>query len=395
MKNLFCSFVLAVSAFTVSAQDASRLADADNNFAFDLFKQIAAAGPGNNLFISPLSVSSALQMMANGAAGDTRTEMDRALKTTGLPPQTLDAACKELMQSLNSETNATLTLANGIWYQNVFRLKPGFIAANKDFFGAELAAVDFQDPSAAKTINDWADAKTRGKVQNVVQFPFPPLTKVVLANAIYFKGKWAEPFDRGRTEKADFHPEGSGVKKVMTMSEQRDFIYSENDVFQAVRLAYAGNRLDMYLFLPSTNFAPRQLVDGFVGDGWKTAISRFTTRKGLLEFPRFKMDYEIALNSPLQALGIKQAFDPGSADFSAMADERISISEVKQKSYVAVDEEGTEAAAVTTGMMRANSIQMNQPPPFRMIVDRPFFFVIADRQTQAILFMGIVSDPAK
>jgi serine protease inhibitor len=376
-----------------SAQDTEKLAAADNGFAFDLLKQLATEQPGKDIFISPFSAATALQMVANGAAGQTKTEMQQVLKTGDLPPAALNAACKSLNESLNSETNVILKLANGIWYQNNLRLKPDFVSANKDFFQAELAGVDFRRPASADLINGWADKKTDGKIQKVVQFPFPPLTRVILANAIYFKGKWAEPFDKSLTKPRDFHLAGGGVKQVPMMSQHRKFGYQEGDDFQAVRLPYAGDRLRMYLFLPTAHSNPQKLLAGFNGNQWRDEIlPRFSQREGTLVFPKFKLNYEVLLNQALESMGMRQAFS-NRADFSAMADEPLYVSQVKQKSYVAVDEEGTEAAAVTTVTMRALAMRMPEKP-FEMTVDRPFFFVIADGRTQSILFMGIVNDPA-
>ena len=297
-------------------------------------------------------------------------------------------------QSLDSQTNVILNLANGIWYQNEFHLKSGFVSGNKNYFQAELAGVDFGNPKSADIINDWADKKTRGKIQNVVQFPFLPLTRVILANAIYFKGKWAEPFDKNETQPRAFYLADGETKQTPMMSQRKTFSCQEGDGFQAVRLPYAGNRLQMYLFLPATNSDPQKLLTDFNGEDWhRKILPRFTDREGFLAFPKFKLNYNILLNDSLQALGMRQMFSEGSANFSAMADEPLFVGVVKQKSFVAVDEEGTEAAAVTTITMLNRDIEMNRPKPFEMIVDRPFLFVIADEQTQSILFMGIVSNP--
>ncbi|HUB86856.1 MAG TPA: serpin family protein [Verrucomicrobiae bacterium] len=387
--------ISVVTAFTATAQNLEKLAAADNGFAFDLLKQIAVEQPGQNIFISPFSVSTALEMVGDGAAGETKTEMQRVLKTDALSPADLNAACKALNQSLVSQTNVILNLADGIWYQDGFHLKTNFVADNQNYFQAALDAVDFDSPKSADVINAWADQATRGKIQNVVQYPFPDATRVVLANAIYFKGNWAEQFDAKLTKPQDFYPAGGVVKQVPMMSKTKKFNYQENKDFQAVELPYAGNRLRMYLFLPATNSSPQQLLAGFNGDDWHGKIlTGFLQREGTLVFPRFKLDYDVTLNDPLQALGMKRAFDPQAADFSAMADEPLFIGMVKQKSYVAVDEFGTEAAAVTTVVMTMSAVEEPQEP-FQMIVDRPFLFVIADGDTQAILFMGIVNSPAQ
>ena len=379
--------------FTSLADDLGKLADANTSFAFDLLKQIAKEQPGKNIFISPFSVSTVLQMTADGAAGGTKAEMQRVLKTAGLPSEMLNAACKDLDLSLNSQSNVILNLANGIWYKKEFHLKPGFVSNNKNFFQAELAGVDFLNPKSADIINDWADKKTRGKIQNVVRFPFEPNTRLILANAIYFKGKWEWPFDKSQTKPRAFHLANGKTEQTPMMSQRKTFSYQEGGGFQAVRLPYAGDRLQMYLFLPATNSNPQKLLTDFNGENWRNKIlSRFVDREGTVVFPKFRLDYDVLLNKPLIALGMKQAFT-GNADFSAMADEPLFVSEVKQKSFVDVNEEGTEAAAVTTVTMESMAI-MKPMRPFEMIVDRPFVFVIGDDSTKSILFMGVVYDPA-
>ncbi|MDE3068500.1 MAG: serpin family protein [Verrucomicrobiota bacterium] len=371
----------------------TQLAAANTGFAFDLLRQISAAQPGQNIFLSPFSVSTALQMLGNGAVGRTRREIQNVLKTGALPPVALDAACEQLNRSLHSQTNAILALANGIWYQKQIRLKARFVADNRTYFGAELAGVDFQNPQSARAINGWAEQHTFGKIKQLVQWPFPRATRLVLANAIYFKGQWAEPFDKSQTRPREFHPAKGPPRQAPMMLQRRTFSYQEGDDFQAVRLPYTGGRLEMLLFLPATNSTPRQLLARFNAKSWRDKIlPHFEDRPGTLILPRFKLDYSADLNGPLKALGMRRAFSPR-ADFSAMADQPLFVSQVKQKSYVEVNEEGTEAAAVTTVVMVGLARPLPRSP-FEMIVDRPFLFVIRDRPTQTILFVGIVGDPA-
>ncbi|MGA2280345.1 MAG: serpin family protein [Verrucomicrobiota bacterium] len=396
-KKLGFGVLLCFAGLTVLAAapaDQEKLASANTGFAFDLLKQIAGEQPGTNVFISPFSVSTVLQMVANGAAGDTKAEMQRVLKTTALPAETLNAAGKNLNQSLNSQTNVILNLANAIWYKEGFHLKPGFVSANRNFFSAELAGVDFAKPESAQIINDWADTSTHGKIKQVVQWPFDPLTRVILANAIYFKGKWDRPFDKQATKDHTFGVLPGGTPKQVPMMWQHGrFNYQQGDGFQAVRLPYAGKRLQMYLFLPDTNSSPIKFLADLNADTWRDKIlPGFQDKTGTLAVPRFKLDYDVILNDPLEALGMRRAFSNG-ADFSAMADEPLFVSEVKQKSFVEVNEEGTEAAAVTTVTMHALAV-FRPEKPFEMIVDRPFIFVIGDDSTKSILFMGLVYDPA-
>lgn len=389
LGTLMC--IASLQALADLSADQSKLASANTAFAFDLFGQVSHEQPDANIFISPFSVSTVLQMIENGAAGTTKEEMEQVLHTGHLPTNALNAACRSLNQSLNSQTNAILELANAIWYKQSIPLKPAFVSANKEFFGAELGAVDFGSPQSAQTINDWASNNTRGKIQQVVQWPFPPLTRLVLANAIYFKGKWEIPFDEKDTKPHVFHLAGGGEKQVPTMWQHGQFAYQEGDGFQAVRLPYTGRRLWMEIFLPTADSSLTNLLARFNTDLERTKmLYGFVRREGTLALPRFKLEYGAKLNDSLQALGMKRAFHD--ADFSGMSDEPLALSEVKQKSYIEVTEEGTEAAAVTVGMMRATAI-LRPLKPFEMIVDRPFFFVIEDGQTRSILFMGAVYEP--
>jgi serpin B len=393
---LFAILTLLASLQKVdaSAGDQQKLVSANTGFAFDLMGQVMQTQPDANVFISPFSVSSALQMVGNGAAGRTETEMQQVLHTAGLPSAMANPAFKELNQQLASHKDVTLNLANGIWFKQGFHLKPAFVADNKKFFQAELAGVDFANPQSAQTINDWADQQTRGKIKDVVQYPFDPMTRVILANAIYFKGKWVSPFDKQETRSRNFHLSSGNVKPAPMMVQNREFEYQETPDFQAVQLPYAGG-LQMQVFLPAKNSSPQMLIEGFKAPGnWQRNIQpAFASRNGILMLPKFKMEYAIGLNDPLKALGMKRAFDRD-ADFSGMADEPLFISEVKQKSYVEVDEAGTEAAAVTTVGMQAMSIRREPANRFEMIVDRPFLFVISDTASGSILFLGVVNDPA-
>jgi len=391
-KVLFAVLALLASGQMVAASgaDQQKLVAANNTFAFDLMGQVARGQRDANVFLSPFSVSSSLQMVENGAAGQTKAEMQQVLHTADLTSAIANPAFKELNQQLAARKDVTLNLANGIWFKQGFHLKPAFIADNKNFFKAELAPVDFGSPRSAQTINNWADKQTQGRIKDVVQYPFPRETEVVLANAIYFKGKWVKPFDERMTQPRNFYLSNGGQKESSMMRQDGDFKYQQTADFQAVQLPYAGG-LQMQIFLPATNSNPQKLLESFkAGGNWKDNVeSGFAQHKGLLILPKFKIEYSLQLNESLESLGMKRAFDADKADFSSMADEPLYVSEVKQKSYVDVDEKGTEAAAVTTVTMLKSSPRWD----FRMIVDRPFLFVISDEVTGSILFIGIVNNP--
>lgn len=371
--------------------DQTNLTAANTAFGFDLFRQVFQGQDSTNIFISPFSVSTVLQMIDNGAAGMTRQEMEHTLHTDVLSAGSVNPANNSLRRSLDSQTNVVLELANAIWYDRGITLKPAFVAVNREFFDAELGSVDFASPQSSRTINDWAAEKTHGKITDIVQWPFQAATRLVLANAIYFKGKWEIPFDKKDTKLDVFHLTSGAEKQVPMMWRRGQFEYQSGDGFQAVQLPYAGRRLCMDVFLPDTNSNLSELLARF-----STALERNKMRTGFLEregtfaLPRFKIQFDVKLNNALESLGMKRAFHGG--DFSAMSDAPLEISEVKQKSYIDVDEEGTEAAAVTVGIMRETAMQRPMKP-FEMIADRPFFFIIEDTRTRSVLFMGVLCEP--
>lgn len=394
-RKILSAIPLALTASNLLAGpplNQDKLVAANTAFAFDLMNRIVQAQPEANIFISPYSVSSALQMTAVGAAGQTKSEMQQVLKTAELSPEDLNGASQSLDRQFAARKEVVLNLANGLWVQAGFQLQPAFVNTNRKFYGAELGSVNFGDPQSAKTINDWAGRETKGKIQKVVHFPFPPLTRLVLANAIYFKGDWVTAFDKNGTRPRDFHPASGPSKPVPMMKQHGHFMYQETPDFQAIKLPYQGG-LQMELYLPKTNSSPPKLLAGFLARGnWQQNIqAAFAGRDGAVILPKFKMQYEVRLNDPLQALGMKSAFSTF-ADFSGIASESLFISVVKQKSYVDVNETGTEAAAVTDGEITA----LSAPPRnhFTLVLDRPFFFVISDTATASILFLGIVNDPA-
>ena len=372
--------------------DQKNLTAANNAFAFDLLKQIAG-GRAGNVFISPYSVSTVLQMVSDGAAGTTKQEMESVLHLNGLAAK--NAAGKSLDQSIvNGQSNVTLNLANSIWFRQGVKLKPEFAADCANYFSAKTGAVDFTSPQSALIINKWAEENTQGRIKNIVPSPMDPRTRVILANAIYFKGRWADEFDKSATKARAFALADGTQMQVPMMQQLGHFDYFQTPEFQAAQLPYAGGRLRMYLFLPVAASDIKKLLAGFNGTNWQSKIlPQFRNHEGTVSLPRFKMNFEIVLNQPLKALGVKRAFSPD-ADFSAMSAEKLFLSEVKQKSFVEVNEEGTEAAAVTTAPLRVSAVVRTEEL-FVMTLDHPFFFVIGDEATRSILFMGIVSDPGK
>ena len=323
--------------------------------------------------------------------------MQSALGTTSLSADDANAANKNILESLGQNTNVILTTANAIWCRAGILLNPDFLAANRDFFDATVEPIDFTDPASVDVINDWASEKTHGKIPDIANGMIDPeQTEMFLANAVYFKGKWADPFDASDTKDRPFNLRDGSQKTVPMMTKSKTFTYRHGTGYQAVRLPYLDDNLSMYVFLPDTNSSPENLLGILNGDKWRRITKPgFSDRYGTLVLPKFKLNYSVELIEPLQSLGIKAAFDTNSADFSGINSKlSLCISSVVQKTFIEVKEEGTEAAAVTgMGLTPLSGVEIPPPDPFEMIVDRPFLFLIEDNQTGIILFMGVVFDP--
>jgi len=368
--------------------------NANNRFGFNLLRELNAADPDSNIFISPLSASMALGMTLNGAAGSTYDAMRVTLGFGDLSNEAINQSYRGLIDLLiDLDPRVTFGLGNSIWYRQGFPVEQEFLDTTGEYFDAEVAALDFNDPSSVGVINGWVEDKTAGKIKEIIEPPIDPLTVMFLINAIYFNGTWTYEFDPAETEQAPFHgPNGSTVP-VMLMSQEGDHVYVNNEDYQAVDLPYGGEAYSMTVVLPREGVS----IDSFVAEldenGWNDLFADAQVTGIELQLPRFKLEYEKVLNDALKALGMEVAFMGGAADFSRIAAGRdLYISRVKQKTFVEVDEEGTEAAAVTVVEMRETSVPSG-PPVMR--VDRPFLFAIRERFSGTVIFVGkIVNLPS-
>ena len=379
----------------------NRLAAANNTFGFNLLKELNVQKPAANLFLSPYSAATALQMAANGAAGATKQEMQNVLQTTGLSDDAINAASRAAADLLQSTgTSVILTTANALWYRQSAHLKDSFMAANRKYFSSTIKPLDFGNvPAAEKEINQWASDQTHGRITGIADGMIDPLTTdLVLANAIYFKGQWLAPFAPKLTKERPFHPATGTGKNVPMMEKTQTFTYRQGTGYQAVRLPYRGGDLAMYVFLPEAGSSPAQLLQTMNGENWRNVtVPGFGESNGLVVLPKFKLENTFKLVPALQALGMKIAFNgPKSSpapDFSGMFRDVHHLSDVRQKTFVDVTEEGTEAAAVTVIAINSlSAMPIQNPKPFEMIVDRPFLFAIVDARSEMILFLGVVND---
>lgn len=372
----------------------TNIVSANTRFGFDLFNEIRQTEQDKNIFISPLSVSIALAMTLNGAAGETEQAITSTLQLQGLDSESINVGYAGLRGALQtSDPKVTLTIANSLWARQGVPFKQDFLQRNTQYFGAEIATLDFMDPNTLTTINQWVNTNTNGKITKILDEINSDLV-LFLINAIYFKGTWQTEFDPAHTRDGTFHLATGDEKQVPMMTRTGDYRYYENydDMFQAISIPYGDGRMSMYIFLPYRESDLNTFLNSLTSERWENWTAQFREQEIFLSMPKFKLEYEKTLNNPLQSLGMEIAFAPGLADFSRMADlealgKNLYIGEVLHKAVVEVNEEGSEAAAVTSIGIRATSL----PPQFT--ADRPFFFAIRDNETKTVLFMGTVVDP--
>jgi len=390
------TFGIGLFQTVAKASEPKNLAAAENGFAFKLLKELAAEQPGTNIFISPYSAATVLQMVANGAAGKTKTEMQQVLGTKTLSDAAVNQASQLIAKSLNDRTtNIILTTGHAIWYRKGASVKPSFLTLNPRFSETTVAPMDFADPHYVDIINAWASEKTHGRITQIADGrDDPEFLRLFLANAVYFKASWLEPFDTNETKDRPFHLQGGIEKNVPMMTQAKTFSYLQGTGYQAVRLPYEDPSLAMYIVLPETNSGPEKLLRTIDGDAWQRIINpRFSDKEGVLFLPRFKLGYSVELNQTLESLGMKLPFNREKADFSGIGPD-LNISRILQKTYAEVNETGTEAGAVTAvTMWDSTGPGPARPEPFHMVVDRPFLFLIEDSRIQTILFMGVIFYP--
>lgn len=380
--------------------DPKAIAKGNNQFAFDLYHQLQAKK--GNLFFSPNSISTALAMTYGGAKADTAKQMAAVLHFD-LPQNQLQQAFSALRQQLNAnDKGAELRIANRLWGQSGYKFLPDYLHLTKDRYGAELGEVDFKDKTEAarQKINTWVADETNNKIKDLLQ---PGVlnshTRLVLTNAIYFKGIWDVPFNKNSTKDLPFTVTADTKPNVPIMTQTRVFGYGTDDDLQVLELSYAGNNLSMLVLLPKEADGLDALESKLTEanfEKWSAALSRQSVEVFL---PKFKTTSELSLADTLKSMGMTAAFDPSDADFSGMDGKKdLSISAVVHKAYADVNEEGTEAAAatgVTTKVSKAAaSKQKHEPPPvFR--ADHPFVFMIRDDKSGNILFLGRLTRPTK
>ena len=391
MEDIFTKGLQPAQPIKLTAKQSERT-EADNSFAFKMFREVSKQ-EGNNAFFSPLSLNMALGMLYNGASGDTRNEIVKTLGIADFSETEINEYYQKVSQALlGVDLTTDISIANSIWYRNNFSVKNHFIEIGKEYFDAEVRGLNFNSSKAANIINNWCAEKTNNKIQNLIGSTIPNDMMIYLVNALYFKSQWQMDikFDKKKT-KLDNFTKTDNQKRKVNMMEQTSFMdYYADEHLQCVEMDYGNRAFSMVAVLPSKNMNINQLIDYLDSEKLQNAVKNMRWQKVWLKLPRFKIECGFSLGQPVRDLGMKQMFNGG---FANISDDDLWVSDIIQKTFVEVNEEGTEAAAATTIMMVGYAGRPKKVEPVRFFADRPFLFLIREKSTGVILFIGRMDEP--
>ncbi|MHA6253034.1 serpin family protein [Oceanobacillus sp. CAU 1775] len=371
-------------------KDIPTLTEANNKLAFDLMDNVEADESGN-IFLSPTSLYFALSLAYNGADGETKQEMDELLGFGEASKEVLNESNHALLQLLTEEkSDIELHIANSLWLDENYQFEDAFTKSVEDYYQAEIAEIDILDDKSVDTINQWVENQTNNRIKDIVEGPLDPNLVSLLINTIYFDGNWKYPFDPELTMQEQFYLENGSTKEVDMMMLSDELEYFETESFQAVSLPYGDGEMSMQLFLPNEGII---FNEELTLENWSAWQEAFQEQDGMVKLPSFELEYDTSLVEALQSLGMSQAFSEQDADFSQMVSDTddLYISDVIQKTFLLVDEEGTEAAAATSVEMQTTSVGIDEP--FMIEFNRPFFLFIKDNESDLILFIGKIATP--
>ncbi len=376
-----------------SDKKAAQLIQADNHFALDLFDEIFSLEERENFMISPLSVAIALGMTYNGAAGETKSAFEETLRLSGFSKHEINKIHGELIKHLLSVDPAiTMEIANSIWLSHIFSLQQEFADTNRYYYDAEINSLDFNDPGSVGIINNWVSENTQQKIPVILE-EIPPMVAMYLINAIYYYGTWKFEFDEEDNMPIDFSYADGSAGEVAGMRQQEEFLYYSNDSLRIAELPYGNDNYAMMILIPQPGYDVSDISAEMNINNWSRWIKNLQKAELKIHMPKFKFEYSALLNDALKNLGLGIAFGDY-ADLSLMVEESadLFLSRVLHKTFVDVNEKGTEAAAVTAVEVSFTSVGPGDNViPF--IVDKPFLFAIREKTSNALVFMGKVGRP--
>jgi serpin B len=367
------------------------LSNSSNAFVIDLFKELEKTEEGN-LFFSPLSIQYALSMTLNGSKDETFNSIKEVLAVSDLNEHEINEAFKSLTEFLlNVDDKVLLTIANSIWFEQKLTATEAFKKAMQVYYNAEVSGLDFKSPQSVNTINNWVETKTNGLIDKLIN-EIPDNAVMYLVNAIYYKALWRYPFEEANTQKAPFYPEDNKEIEVMMMhSEEMAVDYYLNEITHVIDIPYGNGQYSMMVLLPVEGKKTEDILEVLDKNTLKNWNNSIRPMEAELFMPKYKIEYKALLNEALSDMGMEIAFTDR-ADFTRLFEEEygLMISKVIHKAVIEVNEEGTEAAAVTGVEVSLTSMPPEKPV---LTLNRPFIFFIKEKHTGAILFAGKLSNP--
>jgi len=390
-----CGCVPPPDLRSISPEEAAVITSV-NDFAFDIFNRVNESRAGNeNLFISPLSINTALSMTANGAAGSTNDGIRKTIHLEDVPETEINSAYKTLVPFLTElDPKVNLKLANSTWYRDELTIRDAFRNSLLEYYDAEINPADFSNTATKDKINTWIEDKTNGKIRDMLD-QIPADAVMYLINAIYLKADWQYKFEKSKTEKKPFYlTNGNSVQTDMMFSKGVEVTYFVNNSLQLIELPYGNGQFVFSVILPNNSSELDDIIATMDMAKYQTYIASSRTMTTQVRMPKFKITFKTMLNEVLAEMGMAQSF--GDADFSRLFEESLplQISRVIHQSFIEVDEEGTEAAAATVVEIELTSANPN-PQPLELSIDKPFAFFIRERHSNTILFAGKLLDPTK
>ena len=360
------------------------------HFGFELLRRRLGVTSADNVSISPVSAGFALSVAALGARDQTQSEILRVLGFGGQQPDTVAQANKHWIGALSDQKDVQLEIANAIWVDQRFVVDSSYASRMAQAFHTEVASAPLRTPAGIAQVNRWVAQHTHDRIEKILDEPRPN-SAAFIANATYFKGTWLKQFAKDATRPRPFYESSGSPRDVPTMHATLDASYARAGNVQLARLPYLGSRFEMVIVLPDSSVPLPQITSQLTDSIWQHWMGQTRTAELEVALPRFKLETDMSLRPDLEALGMKLPFDPERADFAPMFAGRVGktfISEVRQKTWIAVDEEGTEAAAATGVTVGVTSARIERPIPF--VVNRPFIYALRDARTGLLLFLGVV-----
>jgi serine protease inhibitor len=388
-----------VTIIKVQLTEKQKLLINDNNaFGFDFFRKVNSYSAGNtNLMVSPLSVSMALGMTRNGARASTLEAMTQTLGFGSLTDKEINESYKYILETFSTlDPKVKLSIANSIWHRDNFTVEPGFITVNQHYFNASVTPLDFSNPASVGTINSWVNEKTNQLIPSIID-AIPANAVMYLINAVYFKGQWKYQFEPSNTQPKPFTLSDGAEIQVPAMQQRVTYPYLAGTGFKAIELPYNQGNFIMTVLLPDADKTVNDVINQLSIENWASWSSQFSNTDINLQLPKFRYEYEERNMKPiLSSLGMELAFDADNADFTGInSNGGLYISEVKHKTFIETNEDGTEAAAVTSVEVGVTSAGPDIPQPLLMRIDRPFVYFIQEKSSGTLLFIGTVMNPAE